>query len=144
MAYTKEQIQEMLKTKDKAVIRGILALYERQTRDEQTTKDTKHRNGVGFNSADASLLSSFAEQFKRRGFLSSKQIDWARKKLMKYARQLADIANENEQRKTVSMPKEALEDLRHKQLFAEYEREQEIAAFEAKLQRDRMLNVGSW
>lgn len=97
--WTKEDIQEGLRTNDHWVVRGILAIYDYQTEDEKNIEDTKHNNGVGFNGVDGHILSSFACQIKRwdkskfRTPLSPKQMTLARKKIMKYAGQLTKIAN---------------------------------------------------
>jgi len=97
--WTKEEIQENLKTKDVWVIKGILAIFDKQTADEQTAETTTHRNNIGFSGADARIMSSFAKQIQSHDKtkfhtpLSQKQIVVARKKIMKYAGQLAKIAN---------------------------------------------------
>ena len=84
MMYTADFIKEKLSTSDKWLIRGMLAVYERQTADEQASGETSHDNGVGFNGVDAPLLSSFSEFYQTRGFLSPKQVMYASKKMMKY------------------------------------------------------------
>jgi hypothetical protein len=88
-----KEIQEKLRENDLWVMRGLLAIYARQTEDEKNAEVTKHHNRVGFSGADATLLSSFAKQIQKRGSLSVKQMLWARKKMLKYAGQLAKIAN---------------------------------------------------
>ncbi len=91
--WTVEEIKTLILTNDKMVARSVVVLYERQTASEQAAQETHERNGVGFNGVDASILSSFAEFYKSRGYLSVKQTAIARKKLGKYARQLVSIAN---------------------------------------------------
>lgn len=91
--WTKEEIKELLAKNDEMVKRSVLKLYERQTELEQSSEETKEDNGVGFNGADAPILSSFAKFIIKTGFLTSKQTAIARKKLTKYANQLAKIAN---------------------------------------------------
>ncbi len=91
--YTKEGIKQMLLTNDKAVVRGILALYEKQTQDEKNSQATIYTNNVGFNGSDSKFLSSLAEWYKKTNMLTPKQIAFGRKKLLKYAGQLANIAN---------------------------------------------------
>lgn len=91
--WTEDEIKALIKTNDKALCRAILRLYNEQTEDEKTTGDTKHSNGVGFNKFDAEILSSFAEFFKRTGFLTAKQMIVARKKMIKYSKQLTRLAN---------------------------------------------------
>jgi hypothetical protein len=97
---TKDSIRELLLKSDAAVERGILAIYDRQTQDEKVSETTNHQNGVGFSGADAQILSSFAEQIEKklqRGIkagqcLSVKQMELARKKIVRYSRQLLEIA----------------------------------------------------
>ena len=91
--WTKEEIKDLLGRNAKAVTNGVLAIYRNQTRDEQCTQSTNHNNGIGFSGADAGILSSFAEQLLRGQNLSEKQMVIARKKIMKYAGQLARMAN---------------------------------------------------
>jgi len=92
--WTKEEIKEMLKTNDKAVLRGIVAIYNKQTSEEQQIKETNVTNGKGFNGVDARFLSSLAEQIMQSNRLTEKQIVSARKVILKYSGQLANIANE--------------------------------------------------
>ena len=101
--YTKEFIKFKLETNDKWLWRGILAIYSLQEEDEKSYGETIKKNGVGFNGADANILSSFAKQilnwlnaYKENRYkqpLSHKQMDLARKKMRKYAGQLTCIAN---------------------------------------------------
>lgn len=91
--WTKEEIRFKLETNNIWLFRGLLAIYMKQTQDEKIDAITKHENGVGFGGADANILSSFARQYSSNGFLTAKQIDLCRKKMLKYAGQLAKIAN---------------------------------------------------
>ncbi len=97
--WTKDEVSTNLKKDDVWVIRGIVAIFNYQTADEQASEETKEDNGVGFNSADANILSSFAKQIQKwnpdklRTPLSPKQFIIARKKMVKYSGQLARIAN---------------------------------------------------
>lgn len=92
--WSKESIRTLLNTNDKAVARAILALYSRQTADEQQSENTKHQNNIGFNAFDSKIMSSFAKTLHTKKILSEKQIACSRKLLQKYAGQLASIANE--------------------------------------------------
>lgn len=89
-----QEIKANITSKPAWAERAILALYEKQTSDEQHAQDTKYNNKQGFTSSDAALLSSFAQQLKRGNHLSERQLPWAYKKLAKYAAQLARIAAE--------------------------------------------------
>lgn len=91
-AEAKRKIQALIDTNDRAVMRGILAVYEYQTSTEQAYGGTTDANGVGFSGVDAELLSSFATQLKKGRTLSEKQMVYARKKIRKYWNQLRVIA----------------------------------------------------
>jgi hypothetical protein len=91
--WTRELIRERLEINDSWVKRGILSIFNLQTESEQASECTAEDNGVGFSGCDAELMSSFAKQLLQRGSLSPKQMGWARKKMLKYAGQLAKIAN---------------------------------------------------
>lgn len=91
--WTKESIKDLLLTNDKAVCRGVVAIFNYQTDIEKSLEAATVRNGVGFNGPDAFILSEFAQFYKKKGFLTPKQIEVARKKIVKYSGQLARIAN---------------------------------------------------
>jgi hypothetical protein len=91
--WTKETIIDLLAKSDKAVNRAVLAIYEGQTSDEQASETTQHSNGIGFNAYDARRGSYYAEYIGRRGSLSGRHLEIARKMMRKYAGQLASIAN---------------------------------------------------
>lgn len=92
--WTKRQIMELLLHRDDAVERAILALHKRQLEDEKVHFTSRYRNGRGFNSADATELTHFANRIKCGTHLTPAQLSSARSRLMKYTCQLADIANE--------------------------------------------------
>jgi hypothetical protein len=102
MELTKEYIIGAINARNDAAENALLGLYARQTADEQQNQTTSHTNGMGFSGCDADILSSFAEQVERkreRGArsgqcLSEKQLSLLRKKLVKYGRQLLEIAEE--------------------------------------------------
>ena len=84
----------MIAENDDWLVRGIVAIYHKQTADEQNSESTIENNGVGFNGCDAEFLSSLAKQAIERNFaLSQRQIEYGRKKMMKYVGQLTRIAN---------------------------------------------------
>lgn len=85
-----EIIRQQIAADDKACIRALLIVYARQTPDEQYTQDTRYLNGRGFNGRDAELLSSFAQQFQAKGRLTERQLEWAKKKMTKYAGQVLE------------------------------------------------------
>ncbi len=88
--WTKEEIQTLLNTNPSAVVRGILAIYEYQTAHEKAASLAKQ------------ILSWQGERPAERKYnfpLSVKQLELAKKKMKKYAGQLAKIANRKEEMK---------------------------------------------
>lgn len=95
-----QDIKLLIDTSNVFVLKCLKTLYKNQTSEEKAILDTREENGVGFNSADAYILSQFTEQILRweatpeslRQYkfpLSPKQLGIAQKKLKKYARQLS-------------------------------------------------------
>lgn len=103
-------IRAELAVNDAWVVRAILAIYARQTADEQQSYTTKHYNKVGFSGIDSTILSKYAVQIgefnkgrsKFRTPLSRGQMACARKLMMKYAKQLARIARERREAAAVT------------------------------------------
>ena len=75
---TGTDIVRLLESNDKAVIRALVVLYNRQTADEKVEGDAKHRNNRGFRPAHARMGSSMAEFFLKNGYLTEKQIAYWR------------------------------------------------------------------
>jgi CRISPR/Cas system-associated endonuclease Cas3-HD len=94
-AAIKDTIQELLATSDRAVERGLLRIYERQTADEQASDTTHHHNARGFTGLDADFLSRAAKGCLRYGHLTDRQMPYVRSKMMKYWAQLAEVAAAN-------------------------------------------------
>jgi len=92
--YTKEFVRKMLTTDIVWLERGVLAIHSRQTEDEKVAHDVHHRNGFGFNAADAKYLSYVADYLLSGKHLSGSHTERVRRKMLKYSGQLARIANE--------------------------------------------------
>ena len=86
--WKKDEIKELLQTNDRAVLRGLVAVYSLQTKDEKALAETVEHNGVGFSGFDAEILTSFAKQVQEQGKLTDRQMEVARKRVLKYAGQL--------------------------------------------------------
>jgi hypothetical protein len=76
--WTKEKIETLLETNDKAVGRALVRLTELQTADEVVEEDTKYRNGKGFRPCHARMGTSMAKFYQKSGFLTPKQINYWR------------------------------------------------------------------
>ena len=101
---TKQEVEDLLSTNDRAVERALVLLYHRQTRDEQASQSTTHRNGRGFTGCDAEIFSSFAQRIIGGRNLTEKQMAVCRKvtkygtRLGIYWKQLSEEADAKAQR----------------------------------------------
>ena len=91
--WTPTTIRLLLSTNNKAVIRGMVVLHERQTFDEQLCEATFVSNGKGFDAHDAGICSRIAMKIKTNSYITKKELTIARRKTQKYAKQLAEVAN---------------------------------------------------
>ena len=96
MAFTSKDslikaLKEQLATNEKRAIEGMLRIYSFQTNEEKCEGYTKEFNGMGFSSIDSDILSSFAEQYTTKGWLSPKQMNVVKKHMPKYASQLINL-----------------------------------------------------
>ena len=94
--WTQKEIAEKLKTDVRWLEKGILAIYRYQTSEEQVLGETVEQNGYGFNGADASYLSYIARYLLTGRHLDGGYLIKSREKMIKYAGQLARIANGNQ------------------------------------------------
>jgi hypothetical protein len=89
-------IRDLLLKSDKAVERALVAIYARQTADEKQSHVTKHTNNVGFNKPDSNYCTYLAKWCLKGKSLSGKHLQQGRARVLKYAGQLAAIANAKE------------------------------------------------
>ena len=92
--WTPANITILLQSSDKAVERAVLAIYARQTNDEQSHQTTVHTNGRGFSAAHARLGSYYAKWINSGKHLTGKHLVKARQITLHYVKQLAEIAEE--------------------------------------------------
>lgn len=93
----------------RAVERGLVLIYSRQTQDERRIKDTKHSNGAGFSAAHARkgsrlaqwILKNYSKENPVFHPLTGRFIAEGRELIIHYASQLADIANAKEARRAM-------------------------------------------
>jgi len=79
-----EQASREIQSNNNYAIGCLLHLYNHQTMDEQMRKGTVHQNNIGFNGNDGGILSSIADFYINREFLTSKQLAVIKKTLPKY------------------------------------------------------------
>lgn len=100
----KEEISNLLKTSDTAILRGVIAIYNKQTRSEKEMNATIVDNGVGFSGGDG-MIGTFhgnyiAKWGIERAYVKEKILPYwkqlnakGKMRIEKYAGQLAKIAN---------------------------------------------------
>ena len=91
--WTRTEIEEMINGNDRAVERAMVAIWERQTADEQATQTTNHHNGRGFCGWAARSGTYYAEWVRGGRRLTGKHLVKARKIALPHAGQLTDFAN---------------------------------------------------
>jgi len=89
-------IRQLIATSDKAVLRALVAIYRKQTASERSAFTTIENNGVGFSASDASTCSRYAKIALTQGWLPAPDVEKLRPVMMKYSRQLLQIAVSNE------------------------------------------------
>jgi hypothetical protein len=91
--WTRTEIEALINSNDRAVERAMVAIWARQTADEQATQDTRHHNGIGFSGWTAKSGTYFANWVRSGRSLSGKHLAKARKIALHHAGQLTRIAN---------------------------------------------------
>ncbi len=91
--WTRGEIENMVRTNDRAVERAMMALLDRQTQDEQKTGSVNHHNRMGFAACNSKSGTYFAKWVQSGRQLNGKHLEKARKIALYHAGQLTDIAN---------------------------------------------------
>lgn len=92
IAKKKEWVLAQLDSSQRNVELAVVAIFNRQTSDEQATNSTNNLNSMGFNGTDAEFGSSLAKSILTYGKLSPRQAEYARKLIRKYWKQLIEVA----------------------------------------------------
>ena len=92
-AWSKAAIVELLNSNDRAVERGLVAIYQRQTLEEQVSSTTVKRNGIGFSGSHARLGTYYAKWILGNRRLTGQHLSKGRAMILHYAGQLLEIAN---------------------------------------------------
>ncbi len=97
----KEYLQNLLKTNDKALLRAIVLIAQRQTPEEIAMGATIDKNNVGFGTVDAEFLSAMAFRIEMGRELTPKMMAISRNKMPKYWKQLMVISKRKEKAKNL-------------------------------------------
>lgn len=91
--WLRSEIESLLTINNRAVEKGIVAIFERQTEDEKASETTNHHNNIGFCGWAAKNGTYYAKWVLSGRTLSGKHLDKARKIALHHAGQLTNIAN---------------------------------------------------
>lgn len=91
--WTVDEIKERILTDDRWLERAVVAIYNLQTLNEQSSERTTQRNGVGYSAFHARSMSYAAKWILSGKHLTGKYKNRARKVIPMYAKQLVAIAN---------------------------------------------------
>ena len=97
--WNKDKMLARLSTDDAFMLRGLIALYQRQTADEQNSASTMHSNRQGFSAYTARQGTAIAKKAIANRYIGWTEMEIARNICRKHAGQLVTIANENLERK---------------------------------------------
>ena len=95
--WTPDEIRALIDRSQEAVERALVAIYRRQTQDEQESYETKHHNRVGFAACHAGLGTYYAKWILSGKHLTGPHVERARRMVRHYAGQLHQIALSNTQ-----------------------------------------------
>lgn len=89
-----EYIKSKLSTSTQWALKCLTVVYGNQTQDEQQVGITHHHNNKGFTGTDANFMTSLAQQYERKGYLSNKQMAHVMKRMKKYHKQVSVACDE--------------------------------------------------
>ena len=91
--YKESEIKQLLLNSNRAVERGIVAIWKRQTEDEKAVEQTRKKNNVGFSAFHARRGTYYANWINSGKRLSGRHVDLGRKLILHYTNQLTKISN---------------------------------------------------
>jgi hypothetical protein len=88
---TKADAKDLVKSKigdsNDLALKVLMTIYSYQTEHEKSAQRCSDYNGVGFSKFDVQILTSIAQGYKSRGYLSKKQYNLLAWKMPKYGKQ---------------------------------------------------------
>lgn len=87
------EIKENILKSDIWLNKAVLAIFNLQTLSEKSSENTHIYNNVGFSAFDAKRMSYYAKWLLSGKTLSGHHKDLARKRILRYIKQLTKIAN---------------------------------------------------
>ena len=91
--WREEEVVYYILNNDKSLYGALRKLYDCQTDKEKESGNTQEHNGIGFNAYDAPYLSAMVKSLNEWGKLTNGQKEKTRQILVKYRKQLTNLAN---------------------------------------------------
>lgn len=91
--WTMQEIKVKILTDQRWLERAVVAIYRRQTSQEQISETTLDHNCRGFSAFDAKMGTYYAKWIQGGKNLSGKHLEKAKKMMQKYVGQLEKVAN---------------------------------------------------
>ena len=86
-------LKDLLSHNDKAVLKAVEVIYDRQTDEEKYSGETKEENGIGFSKIDARELGDIAKKIKNGKPITKGEFAKARNKIKKYWKNVQSLDN---------------------------------------------------
>jgi hypothetical protein len=93
--WTKEEIRNNIMKYDLWVERSLVAIYRKQTSQEQICEDVKVNNGIGFSAFHVKMGTYMSKWIISGKHLNEKFMNKARNIVLHYTKQLEQISAEN-------------------------------------------------
>ena len=91
---TREELWDKIKDYDEWAVGALIRLFSLQEEDEKLSHSTRKLNSVGFNAYDAKDMTSIANFYLSRKFLTKNQLKYVRRTMAKYCNQLLAVGME--------------------------------------------------
>ena len=121
-------LKDLLSHNDKAVLKAVEVIYDRQTDEEKYSGETKEENGIGFSKIDARELGDIAKKIKNGKPITRGEFAKARNKIKKYWKQLMLISKQCLEERHVREQErlDAENDKEERELQEQIKKEQEV------------------
>ena len=98
-------LKDLMRTNNKALLKAIVLIHDRQTEEEKAKGESTEDNFVGWTKWDAKEMGDIAKKIKREEPLTIGELAKSRNKMCKYWKQLMYISKQQQAIKNSQEPK---------------------------------------
>lgn len=122
-------LKDLVRTNDKALLKAIVLIHDRQTEEEKARGESVEDNLIGWTKWDAKEMGDIAKKIKREEPLTDGELAKSRNKMQKYWKQLMYISKQQQEEKAKAEARKVeeklleearIEDKKRKEQFREY------------------------